>query len=413
MKCPKCGLDQKNNVECQACGVIFAKYLQLQQKKQSSVRTAPPDYNPETSGSKNRPLYVPVLIGLTTFVLVAGIFLLLFKNTLFPQKNEPPLMETRSDSPEISDTPLAATDSGSAPVDPVPPLGAPTGISEPQSASPPAPPSLSGIEKKLAAYAHPENIVEKAGLATVFIDTGWGVGSGFFIDKTCYVITNRHVIQIDDKELKEFKKNLEEAERVIKHNEGVIEEQKKYCRDASFANRNQYFCQQIDSREQELKEMKERYEKNSAIVDKIDRGLYDIKVSLIDGTEYFASIIVKSQKYDLALLKISDSGCPCLKPGDPKKLEQGKRVYTIGSPMGLKYTVTSGVVSGMRKIEDVVYIQTDAAINPGNSGGPLLNEAGEVIGINTLVARYAQGIGFATPISAVLEEFSPYIQIEK
>jgi S1-C subfamily serine protease len=126
--------------------------------------------------------------------------------------------------------------------------------------------------------------------------------------------------------------------------------------------------------------MKERYEKNAALVDKMERGLFDIKVSLIDNTEYYASVIVKSQKYDLALLKISDSGCPRLKAGDLKNLEQGKRVYTIGSPIGLKYTVTSGVVSGLRKIEDIIYIQTDAPMNPGNSGGPLLNEAGEVMG---------------------------------
>ncbi len=413
MKCPKCGLEQKNNLECRACGIIFAKYIQSQQKRQSQNQSSAtfPARNEEVTSSKNRQLYLPILIGLGTFVLVFLLYALFFKNSPSPQPKITPSMESAGSG----ETSVAPSIKG---IKNAPPAGNPLPEDEPTTAPVPsvspssAAPTLSGIEKKLSAYANPQNIVEKAGLATVFIETGWGAGSGFFIDKTCYVVTNRHVIQTDEREMKELKNNLEEFEKVIKHNEGVLEEHKKYCQRPDFADKNKAFCVQVESREQELKEMKERYEKNSALIDKMDRGLFDIKVSLIDNTEYFASIIVKSQKYDLALLKISDTDCPCLKPGDPKKLEQGKRVYTIGSPMGLKYTVTSGVVSGMRKIADVVYIQTDAFLNPGNSGGPLLNEAGEVIGINTMIVRNAQGLGFATPISAVLEEFGPYIHAE-
>ena len=73
--------------------------------------------------------------------------------------------------------------------------------------------------------------------------------------------------------------------------------------------------------------------------------------------------------------------------------------------MGLKHTVTSGIVSGLRKYNGNVYIQTDAPINPGNSGGPLIDMDGKILGVNTAVARNAVGIGFAIPIKTVFDEF--------
>jgi S1-C subfamily serine protease len=83
----------------------------------------------------------------------------------------------------------------------------------------------------------------------------------------------------------------------------------------------------------------------------------------------------------------------------------GSRLYTIGNPAGLAYTVTSGIFSGERQEGGQRLLQTDAPINPGNSGGPLLLESGAVIGINTMVLRGAQGVGFAIPIEAALDEF--------
>jgi S1-C subfamily serine protease len=83
----------------------------------------------------------------------------------------------------------------------------------------------------------------------------------------------------------------------------------------------------------------------------------------------------------------------------------GARLHTIGYPVGLEFTVTSGVFSGERQKDNQRLLQTDAPINPGNSGGLLLNESGAVIGINTLRMRGAQGIGFAIPIEDALQEF--------
>jgi serine protease Do len=98
--------------------------------------------------------------------------------------------------------------------------------------------------------------------------------------------------------------------------------------------------------------------------------------------------------------------CPHLEPGDSSGLAQGERLYTIGNPSGFAYSVTSGIFSGDRGTGQQRMLQTDAPINPGNSGGPLIRENGQVIGINTLVLRGAQGIGFAIPIEAIYQEFT-------
>lgn len=116
---------------------------------------------------------------------------------------------------------------------------------------------------------------------------------------------------------------------------------------------------------------------------------------------YAAEVVGTDPETDLALLKIKANDLPFLKFGDSNALEVGEWVVAIGSPLGLDHTVTAGIVSAKgRNIQSGSYddfLQTDASINRGNSGGPLLNMAGEVIGINTAIAQRAQGIGFAIP----------------
>jgi len=142
---------------------------------------------------------------------------------------------------------------------------------------------------------------------------------------------------------------------------------------------------------------------NNHVVEKTD----EIKVRLADNTEFTAKMIGRDPKTDLALIRI-DTDHP-LKPlplGNSDKLEVGDWVVAIGNPFGLGNTVTSGIVSAKyRKIGAGSYdnfIQTDASINPGNSGGPLLNTAGEVVGINTAIFSQSGGsigIGFAIPVN--------------
>ena len=114
-----------------------------------------------------------------------------------------------------------------------------------------------------------------------------------------------------------------------------------------------------------------------------------------------AEVVGTDPETDLALLKVKAENLPFLTFGDSDALEVGEWVVAIGSPLGLHHTVTAGIVSAKgRNIQSGSYddfLQTDASINRGNSGGPLLNMAGEVIGINTAIAQRAQGIGFAIP----------------
>lgn len=142
---------------------------------------------------------------------------------------------------------------------------------------------------------------------------------------------------------------------------------------------------------------------NNHVVEKSD----EIRVRLSDEREFAAKIIGRDPKTDLALIKIeTDQSLVPLPLGNSDSLEVGEWVVAIGNPFGLGNTVTAGIVSAKyRQIGAGAYdnfIQTDASINPGNSGGPLLNRAGEVIGINSAI--YSQsggsiGIGFAIPVN--------------
>ena len=130
-----------------------------------------------------------------------------------------------------------------------------------------------------------------------------------------------------------------------------------------------------------------------------------IHVTLADGREFDAKLVGRDPDSDLAVLRI-DTGksLPYIALGSADDLMIGETVIAIGNPFGLSHTVTTGVVSavkrslrtGGRTYTD--FVQTDASINPGNSGGPLLNITGALIGINTAIYGSGQGIGFAIPV---------------
>jgi serine protease Do len=132
-----------------------------------------------------------------------------------------------------------------------------------------------------------------------------------------------------------------------------------------------------------------------------------INVRLRDGRYLPAVLVGRDPATDLAVVRVDATGLPAAKLADSDAARVGEWVVAIGSPFGLGYTVTAGVLSakgrggiGMNQIED--YLQTDASINPGNSGGPLCNLQGEVLGINTMIVGRGQGIGFAVPSSIAL-----------
>ncbi|MBP7633571.1 Do family serine endopeptidase [Candidatus Ozemobacteraceae bacterium] len=137
-------------------------------------------------------------------------------------------------------------------------------------------------------------------------------------------------------------------------------------------------------------------------------GADEVLVKLKDGRKAKARLVGKDAKSDLAVLKIDgEAALPFAPLGDSDKLRVGEWAVAIGNPFGLGITVTAGVISALdrelaidrnRGFKNL--IQTDASINPGNSGGALVNAKGEVIGINTAILPYGQGIGFAIPVSS-------------
>ena len=134
-------------------------------------------------------------------------------------------------------------------------------------------------------------------------------------------------------------------------------------------------------------------------------GASKIQVTLADDREFEGKLLGADSATELAVVKIEGENLPYLRWADSAGLQVGEWVVAIGSPLGLRQTVTAGIVSakgrtdiGITGYED--FIQTDAAINPGNSGGPLVNLRGELVGINTAIASQSggsEGIGFAVP----------------
>lgn len=127
----------------------------------------------------------------------------------------------------------------------------------------------------------------------------------------------------------------------------------------------------------------------------------------------FASVWYTDKKHDLAFLQPPPGAAfPSLTLGKYEKMKDGDEVIAIGHPFGLNYTATQGVISKVDRVrQGLHFIQIDAAINPGNSGGPLVNNRGEVIGVNTFIIRGGDNLGFALPVSylkAALDLYQPY-----
>jgi serine protease Do len=137
----------------------------------------------------------------------------------------------------------------------------------------------------------------------------------------------------------------------------------------------------------------------------------EVTVRLADAKrEFKARVIGADERTDIALLKIEASGLPTVKLGKSASLQPGEWVAAIGSPFGFENTITAGIVSATGRSLPaetyVPFIQTDVAVNPGNSGGPLINLAGEVVGVNSMI--YSQtggymGVSFAIPIEVALD----------
>ena len=148
-------------------------------------------------------------------------------------------------------------------------------------------------------------------------------------------------------------------------------------------------------------------------------GASDISVRLLDGRSFSADVVGAEPDFDIAVLRLKGAkNLPSVAMGDSTDLMPGESVIAIGNPYGFSHTVTTGVISALDRTieaEDGVFtdlIQTDAAINPGNSGGELVNDNGELIGINSIIESYSgssSGVGFAIPVNYAINIASQII----
>jgi serine protease Do len=380
MDCPKCGHSQADTVKCASCGIYFTKFAEQQARLASRSLDEAQQDGPRSGFGWGAIALTAIASAVLAWALMRG-----------------------------------RTPAGAAPTAPVTPSAghAPRGheaAAAPASGS--AAHELRGLEAQLARTFPARNAIESARNATVFIKTGWGMGSGFIVDADCHVITNRHVVETDGArvastvvETPEMRSRIATAEQQLRA--GIV--QQLQLRDALQGQPGTNLqVIEIDERVQamraELADLPARV--RGAISDKVEgSGRSGFTVTLVDGTEFTALHAHYADSRDLAMFQLPANHCPHLEPGDSSGLAQGERLYTIGNPSGLAYSVTSGIFSGDRGMGQQRMLQTDAPINPGNSGGPLIRENGQVIGINTLVLRGAQGIGFAIPIEAIYQDF--------
>ncbi|MBS1616749.1 MAG: trypsin-like peptidase domain-containing protein [Bacteroidetes bacterium] len=142
------------------------------------------------------------------------------------------------------------------------------------------------------------------------------------------------------------------------------------------------------------------------------RGQKQVSIKGNHFEKQITPVLFTDERYDLAFLAppADTDPFPELKLGDYSKLHDGDEVLAIGHPYGLNYTATQGVISRVGRVQQGIrYIQIDAAINPGNSGGPLVNAAGEVVGVNSFIIKGGDNLGFALPALYLKENLDLYV----
>lgn len=394
MQCPSCGHKQTNLLECERCGIIFEKYRKRQERLAAEKAALQ-----EKAELKSRNGVPGVVVGIVFGLLVGGgAFFFFSSNTekaVTPEnsvamqsqneRNLPkPQQQTAQPQRTVRRSPARQNDDG-----------------------------LEGLAKQLAESYSVSNPIEKARNATVFIKTPWGSGSGFFVSRNGMIITNRHVLQMQDKDVKTLTQQLHQGAKLLAREEKTLRYLKGQVSQVRDREMRQQLKEDIRDREQEYAKYKNMHAQLQERLSDIESAspAQDAEVVLIDGSTYSVDSVMMSDRYDLALISINAYESPYIAVSRSSR-DQGKKVYTVGNPQGLRHTVTSGVISGYREYNGTPLIQTDAPINPGNSGGPLIDEQGKALGVNTMIIRDTEGIGFAIPMRSVFEEFGNYFSQE-
>lgn len=315
---------------------------------------------------------------------------------------------------------------------PRPGLGQPAEVLPAPAASTRLPRDLNaGLRAKFS----PQTPIQEATLATVTVKTSIATGSGFFISTTGHILTNKHVVKLPEQEregihqtfgeaeqeLERYRKRLAWREQELEAYRNDLARYETYLRTlpegAEKADKQAYYRSKQDqyqTLQQELAADRRKFQEVASTVTAKRREIdWKLAVSgaastftivLKDGAELTATLLAVSQDHDLALLKVDRYQTPALRPAVPRDVAQGTPVYAIGSPAGLRDSISAGVVSGIGP----TFIRTDAKIYPGNSGGPLVLADGRVVGINTMkeITEKFEGIGYAIDIGTALREFA-------
>ncbi|WP_136796338.1 S1C family serine protease [Desulfosediminicola ganghwensis] len=395
IRCPKCTHEQDGGTECEVCGVIFARYQQILARKAKALeeqRARQEELAQKSKGAGKGPLIAITVLMLV--VLTAGATYYLVR----PDSPTPSGEQLANVVPEQKITEAEQKL-------PVPAAAESSRNSENQSNSAPGQDT-----RQLRASG---GTIEQARRATVSIETPWGTGSGFFINDN-YIVTNRHVIELDQNQLAEFRRKVEATRDLVELEKKKLGDYRAEMKRLPQGATRSQLAIIIKESERELNKVLPRLQEAEERLSRMEDSLLpsDIKIILADGASHSANYLMVSEKHDLAIMSLYVKDTPYLKRA-PKNvpIQQGDKVFTIGSPVGLRNTVTSGVFSGYRKdgASGKVFLQTDAPINPGNSGGPLIDERGYVHGVNTMIIKDTEGIGFAIPIATVFEEFGSSI----
>ncbi len=380
MQCPKCNHIQAEAPECHKCGLIFAKYEAYTQRQQELA-----EKKAQTGAARKS--------GTLKFIQIISLVLVVAGTTYYFTKHKATEVQNPTAAIEMGETKEEVNkekpDSQEA--------SAQTKTDAPVAVSP-----VAGTP------------VERARKATVSIETPWGTGSGFFINKN-YIVTNKHVVEFNTKDLDEMRHRVRTNRKLIDFEQQKIEELRLQMEEMPDSPTKSQLQIIIKEREKYLTKVIKDQRLQEERLAKLEREAANPEITIIlaDGTSHTIGYMLKSEAYDLALLSLfSHDGSFLRRPPEGRPIKEGDKVFTIGSPVGLRHTVTSGVFSGFRQrdTDSQVFLQTDAAINPGNSGGPLIDENGFVRGVNTMIVRNTEGIGFAIPIDTVFEEFSSTLE---
>lgn len=283
------------------------------------------------------------------------------------------------------------------------------------------------------------NPIEKVTAATVAVKGGLGYGSGFFVSKDGFILTNKHVVRttenqkkqeklffgsvdgrIEDaeKKLAEEKRRLGNFEAKLKELKRLAEEEREPLRKKSYedehAFRNRTYQEaktdyenrrkKFQSEKKNYLSQRSDYDYSKAVANLSQR----FEIILADNTQLNARLVATSAGHDLALLKVDGYKTPALKTANAGNFPPGRPLYAVGNPAKLKNSVTSGIFSGFER----GFIKTNAQIYPGNSGGPLVTKDGMVVGINTFkeLTYKFEGLGFAIPVGKAFDEFAKYLR---